>query len=289
MAHLYRYFIAYLRLTKPIITLSVSFSAFTGFILFAGSFASGWFQAYMGVMLIAAGSSALNQVQEADFDKLMDRTRQRPIPSGEVSKRQALAWAILLSVAGAGLLWITTTPMATLLAILTLLWYNGVYTPLKRITPWAILPGALVGAIPPAIGWTAAGGAISHPHIIIVAFFFFIGQIPHFWLILLRHGGDYEKAGFPSITKKFSHNQISRLTFTWTLATAITAIFLPFFGIIESAVFYTVIIILSLALTLSFIRWPGIQKTRQVNRAFMLMNLYFLLMMIIIILDSLLT
>ncbi len=278
-----------LALTKPIITLSVSFSALTGFILYAGSFADGWLQMYLGVMLIAAGSSALNQVQEAGPDKLMDRTSNRPVPSGDISGGGALLWAMLLSICGATLLWFTTNPTATLLAIITLIWYNGLYTPLKRITPWAILPGAVVGAIPPAIGWTAAGGAIHHPHIIFLAFFFFIGQIPHFWLILLRHGKDYEKAGFPSITRKFSHNQISRLTFTWTLATAITAILLPFFGIIRSTPFYIAIILLSLALTASFILWWGIRKRKQMNRAFMLMNIYFLLMMIIIIMDSLLS
>lgn len=279
---------ALLALTKPIITLSVSFSALTGFILYAGTFAEGWFQMYFGVLLIAAGSSALNQVQEAGPDKLMDRTRNRPVPSGEISTRGALIWALLLSMCGATLLWFTTNPAATLLAIITLIWYNGLYTPLKRITPWAILPGAVVGAIPPAIGWTAAGGAINHPHIIFLAFFFFIGQIPHFWLILLRHGKDYEKAGFPSITQQFSHSQISRLTFTWTFATAITAILLPFFGIIRSTPFYVAIILLSFALTISFIRLWGIKKREQMNRAFMLMNIYFLLMMIIVILDSLL-
>ncbi len=274
-------------LTKPIITLSVSFSALTGFILFAGSFSDGWLPLYLGVLLIAAGSSALNQVQEAGPDKLMDRTRNRPVPSGNISAKGALVWALLLAVSGAIGLWLTTNPAATLLAIITLLWYNGIYTPLKRITPWAILPGALVGAIPPAIGWAAAGGALNHPHIIFLAFFFFIGQIPHFWLILLRHGQDYEKAGFPSITQKFSHSQISRLTFTWTLATALTAILLPFFGIIQSTHSYLAIVLLSLALVISFIRWWGIKKRKQMNRAFMLMNMYFLFMMIIIILDSL--
>lgn len=280
--------IALLRLSKPIITLSVAFSALTGFILFRGSFSSGWFFLYLGVLFIAAGSSAINQTQEADLDQLMERTRLRPLPSGQLNHLQAWAWAVLLSVSGATILWISTHPTASIMAIITLLWYNGVYTPLKRVTPWAILPGALVGAFPPLIGWTAAGGHLLHPHIVFVAFFFFIGQIPHFWLILLKHGKDYQKAGFPSINDTFSPEQISRLTFIWTTVTAIAAIFLPVFGVIISPVLSILIITLSIVLIISFHKWPGIKSPVHVNRAFMVMNMYFLMIMIIIILDGLL-
>ncbi len=280
--------IALLRLSKPIITLSVAFSALTGFILFRGSFSSGWFFLYLGVLFIAAGSSAINQIQEADLDQLMERTRLRPLPSGQLNHLQAWAWAVLLSVSGATILWISTHPTASIMAIITLLWYNGVYTPLKRVTPWAILPGALVGAFPPLIGWTAAGGHLLHPHIVFVAFFFFIGQIPHFWLILLKHGKDYQKAGFPSINDTFSPEQISRLTFIWTTVTAIAAIFLPVFGVIISPVLSILIITLSIVLIISFHKWPGIKSPVHVNRAFMVMNMYFLMIMIIIILDGLL-
>ncbi len=277
-----------IRLSKPIITLSVAFSALTGFILYKGSFTHSWISMYLGVLLIAAGSSAINQIQEAASDKLMARTRHRPLPAGHISKRAAWVWALLLALTGAVLLWWMTNPTATLLAVFTLAWYNGVYTPLKRITPWAIIPGAIVGAIPPAIGWTAAGGALHHPHIIFVAFFFFIGQIPHFWLILLRHGLDYEKAGFPSISRTFSKHQISRLTFVWTSATAFTAILLPVFGIITSKGVSGAVFLLSITLTGSFHIWPGIKNPSRVNRAFLIMNFYFLLMMLLMIADALL-
>ncbi len=278
-----------LALTKPIITLSVSFSALTGFILHAGSFAPGWFYMYIGVMFIAAGSAALNQIQEAGPDSLMERTRRRPIPSGQISITQAGLWTTFLALAGTGILWFTTNPTATSLAIFTLIWYNGIYTPLKRATPWAIIPGAIVGAIPPAIGWTAAGGELHHPHIIFVAFFFFIGQIPHFWLILLRHGYDYQKAGFPSIISTFSRNQITRLTFSWTFATALAAVLLPVFGVITSPPLSAAVVLLSLILVLSFARRSGFYMEQSVNRNFMIMNIYFLLIMIIIIADALFT
>ncbi len=277
-----------IRLTKPIITLSVAFSALTGFVLFSGFFSDNWLSMYLGVLLIAAGSSAINHIQEAKTDCLMERTRNRPLPSGQVNILQASIWAAALSIGGAVLLWYQTNPQATLLAVFTLFWYNIVYTPLKKVSPWAIIPGAVVGAIPPVIGWSAAGGALTHPDIIFIAFFFFIGQIPHFWLILLRYGKDYEEAGFPSISRTFSPDQISRLTFTWTAATAMTAILLSIFGIINTDIVSAIVIILSCALIVSFYKWPGIKKPAQVNRAFYIMNLYFLLMMILLIIDAIL-
>jgi heme o synthase len=279
---------SFLKLTKPVITLSVGFSALTGFILFNGAFSQGWFYMYLGVLFVAAGSSVINQIQERNLDKLMDRTLSRPIPSGQVSPIQAWIMAAILGLSGVALLWVFVKPVSAILAITTLLWYNGIYTPLKRVSPWAIIPGAVVGALPPVIGWTAAGGYLFHPHIVFVSFFFFIGQIPHFWLILLRYGHDYEKAGFPSVSKIFSQLQISRLTFTWTTATAAIAVFLPLFGIIESIWLGGTIVILSAFLVLSFHKWPGIKNPVHVNRAFMIMNFYFLSMMIIIIADSLL-
>ena len=287
MTHLLSSFIAFLKLSKPIITLSVAFSALTGYILHNGSFSDGWLFMYLGVLLIAGGSSSLNQLQESGHDSLMKRTRHRPLPSGELTKPQALIWSILLSVAGATLLWYHSGSIPALLAILTLLWYNGIYTPMKRVSPWAILPGALVGALPPAIGWTAAGGTLGHPHILFVAFFFFIGQIPHFWLILLRHGKDYEQAGFPSITTRFLPAQIARLTFTWTACTATTALALPAFGVINTPLFSALTLLFSLALLLSFLGWPDIKKPERVNRAFMAVNIYFLLMMLVLMGDAL--
>ncbi len=276
--------LALLRLTKPIITLSVGFSALTAYILHEGSMSRGWFLLYLGVLLTAAGSSAINQIQEAKQDKMMARTQNRPIPSGQITSLQASVWAFLLVSTGALILWRYSNPMASGLSLTTVLWYNGVYTPLKKITPWAILPGAVVGAIPPAIGWVAAGGALLHPHIVFLCFFFFIGQIPHFWLILLRHSHDYEKGGFPSISTTFTSLQIRRLTFSWTLSTAMAAVCLTLFGIISSTFLAIATVILSIALVISFGRL--LQNHSFVNKTFIIMNLYFMLMMIIIILDA---
>jgi heme o synthase len=273
-------------LTKPIITLSVAFSAFTAYIMHEGGFTDGWLSMYLGVLLTAAGSSTLNQIQESEPDQLMERTKNRPLPAKEISIQTAAIWAIILVASGACLLWIFANPFASVLAIITIVWYNGIYTPLKRFSPWAILPGAIVGAIPPVIGWVAAGGSIMNHHILYLAFFFFIGQVPHFWLILLRHSDDYEKGGFPSINTTFTKPQISRLTFSWTLATAITAIGLPIYGLISSQSLSVITVISSVLLIILFFKL--IKNEQFANQAFIIMNIYFLCIMLIIISDSLL-
>jgi protoheme IX farnesyltransferase len=161
----------------------------------------------------------------------MDRTKNRPIPSGKITPVNALIIALVLLVAGSVILYSGAGLLALGLALLNLVWYNGVYTPLKKVNPLAIIPGSLVGAIPPAVGWVAGGGSILDSGIIIISFFFFVWQIPHFWLLLLVLDKDYEKAGFPTLTKIFSHEQLARITFIWILSTILTGLFIPLFGI----------------------------------------------------------
>jgi len=105
--------------------------------------------------------------------------------------------------------------------------YNGIYTPLKRVSPFVVLPGSLIGALPPVVGWTAAGGYLIDPSIHLVAFFFFIWQIPHFWLLLLFYARDYQDGGLPSLFDRFDRRQIVKLTFLWIAAVCVAALLLP--------------------------------------------------------------
>jgi protoheme IX farnesyltransferase len=89
----------------------------------------------------------------------------------------------------------------------------------------------VVGAVPPVIGWVSAGGSATDPRIVAVAFFFFVWQVPHFWLLLLRVGDDYVRAGMPSLTAVFSRRQLTRITFVWMIATAVACLMIPMFGI----------------------------------------------------------
>lgn len=185
----------------------------------------------VGVFLLAAGASGLNQVQERDIDALMERTRRRPLPSGRVALSEAVAMAVLSITGGALLVLAAGGGLAGALGIAAVGWYNGVYTPLKRVTAFAAVPGGVVGAIPPLIGWVAAGGWVLDPKILAVSFFFFMWQVPHFWLLLLHSSGrDCERAGLPSMTRTFSEGQISRMTFAWVVATATVCALIPLFG-----------------------------------------------------------
>lgn len=223
----------FLELSKIKITLFVTITASFGFIAYKGSITTGIILPTLGTLLLACGSAAYNHYQERFTDALMERTKNRPIPSGKISASTAYFFAAALVLIGSLILLIGANLTAMILGLLNLFWYNFIYTPLKTKTALAIIPGSLVGAIPPAIGWVAAGGSLLAPQIIILSFFFFIWQIPHFWLLLLVLDKDYQKAGLPTLTRIFSHRQLTRITFVWIVATIVTGLLIPLFGIIH--------------------------------------------------------
>jgi protoheme IX farnesyltransferase len=238
-------------------------------------------------LLLSSGSSAINHIQEAKVDFLMERTQLRPLPSGRVKPLQAWIFATLLVFGGFSFLMQLATLLPVILGLLTIFWYNAVYTPLKRVTAFAAIPGAVVGAIPPLIGWTAAGGSITHPHAILLAFLFFIGQIPHFWLILLKNAGDYEKAGFPTLTQLFSPSQISKLTLVWIFATAMAAVMLVLFGIVSSPALSLLVLLLALFLLVPFRKWLNVKTFPDPRQAFINLNIFYALVMIILVVEAL--
>jgi len=220
---------AILELTKLRITAAVTLTTATGYFLAARRLEGDIWLPLLGVFVLACGSAALNQWQERDIDARMHRTRNRPIPSGRIDSSSALFLSIVLILLGFYCLSSVKTDGRLLLILggLALLWYNGVYTYLKRVTAFAVVPGALVGAIPPCIGYVSAGGSLHDPGILLVALFFFIWQIPHFWLLLLMIGTEYREAGLPSVTGRFTQAQLARITFMWLLATAASAMAFP--------------------------------------------------------------
>jgi protoheme IX farnesyltransferase len=219
----------WMELAKVRIAVLSTASAATGWLLWAHSFAADMLPAVAGVFLLAAGAGALNQYQERDVDARMLRTMRRPIPSGRMRAGSALA--IALGLIALGTLCLASNPVAMLLGVFTVLWYNGVYTPLKRVSAFAAIPGGVVGAVPPVIGWVAAGGEPSDPRILAVAFFFFVWQVPHFWLLLLRIGDDYARAGLPTLTRVFTRPQLARIIYVWMIATVAACVSLPLFGV----------------------------------------------------------
>jgi protoheme IX farnesyltransferase len=239
------------------------------------------------VFLLACGASALNQCQERHIDAQMARTRQRPLPSGAVILIHALSISLSLILAGILLLASSGGMMAAILGCLAVLWYNGLYTSLKKVTPFASVPGAAVGIIPSAIGWVVAGGNILDVRLAAICFVFFMWQIPHFWLLLLRHGEEYEKAGLPSLVSVMSKGQIARITYVWIFASAVASLLLPLYGLVQSAPVYYSFLLLAAWLVWNgrFLaaRHPSISPSYALFRK---INIYLFLVMSLITLEN---
>jgi len=275
-------------ITKLRITIFVTVTTMFGFIAATDSIDSQIILPALGILLLACGSAALNHYQERKTDSLMERTKSRPIPSGKISAKSTIQISILLVVLGSVLLFIGSGILALSLGLLNLIWYNAVYTPLKKVSPLAIIPGSLVGAIPPVVGWVAGSGNILDPQIILISFFFFIWQIPHFWLLLMVLDKDYQKAGFPTLTQIFSQHQLGRITFMWIIATGVTGLLLPLFQISHNQfVNYSLFIA---ALLLAFKSMNLLQRTQETSAfsfAFRSINYFALFVVLVVSIDKL--
>lgn len=217
---MHRFFRSAAQLAKPRLSLAVAFSAATGFFLASGQFGYLLIILVPGVFLLSSGAAALNQYTEQNTDALMARTSNRPIPAGDIKPSSALLVAAVFTAAGA-LLLLRTGIIPLCLGLLNMVLYNLVYTKLKKATIFSILPGALVGAIPPMIGYAAGGGSPCDPRILAFSTFMFMWQLPHFWLLLVRYGREYEQAGFASVSSYLSARGIKILVFSWiVLSTA---------------------------------------------------------------------
>ncbi|EMR03031.1 Protoheme IX farnesyltransferase [Cesiribacter andamanensis AMV16] len=175
----------------------VAFSSAFGYLL-AISGPIVWEQLIMlslGGFLVSGAATSINQVLERKYDRLMDRTKTRPLPSGRITVQDALVIAAVTGTLGLGLLLLSTNVLTTALSALSLVLYSFVYTPMKRVGPLAVLVGAIPGALPPLLGWTAATGAISAEAMILFGIQF-VWQFPHFWAIAWVADADYKKAGF---------------------------------------------------------------------------------------------
>jgi len=279
-------------LTKWKLSLAVTFSAVTGYLICEGTAGTGLpevaidtglIKVAVGVFLLSGGAAALNQYTERKSDALMARTAGRPLPAGRMAPVTAIGVALLLLISGSLLLGFSgLLPLA--LGLTNVLLYNVVYTGLKKVTAFAIIPGALVGAVPPLIGYTAAGGGMTDTVIILFALFMFLWQMPHFWLLLARYGGEYEKAGIKTIYGSKSSDQINRLVMVWIIGSSLllwmlTGIFMPF----EVPV-AVLLLVLNIAFIAAFRRIIKVSEAEYRSRnAFILINSFSLLIMLILI------
>lgn len=278
----------YFDLAKIRITTSVTITCMIGYLLFSSSLTDLLFFAIVGTFLLASGSSALNHYQEIEYDAIMDRTAKRPLAANRVSSTHGLLFGLFIALIGYLILMFYVNELAAYLGLSALVIYNGIYTPMKRKSVLAVFPGAIIGAIPPMIGWVAAGGHVSDTSILALAFFIFFWQIPHFWLLVLIYDEDYRKAGYPTLTEKISQLQLKRVTFIWIFNLAVCSVIFPFYKLSSSLIVNIIFLISG-----SYMIWGSRNLLRYefdkklIRKTFMRVNLFVLIVLFTLIIEKL--
>jgi heme o synthase len=204
---------AFLRLTKFRLGSLVVFSALVTYITVASSISWPVLLALaIGGLLVTSAANGFNQVIERDLDKLMERTRQRPLPIGSLAVPEAMLFCIICAISGTILLWVFANPLAGILGFLSILLYALAYTPLKRITPFSVFVGAFPGAMPALIGGVAATEGFGHASFFTVLLFMiqFVWQFPHFWSLAWFNNEDYARADFHLLPSKGGKDDFSK-------------------------------------------------------------------------------
>lgn len=208
---------------------------------------------FAGVFAVAVGCGCLNHYQDRHLDRDFLRTRNRPMPAGRVGEGEALGMAVLLMAAGmAGLVWGPFPVSVGATTALAAFCYNGLYTPLKTRTSFALIPGIACGALPPLIGWFAAGGHLGSLPVWGLMVVFGVWQPPHYWLIMLAHQEDYRRGRIPSMLLIFSRIQIERILFVWVVALAMALLALPLSAGVLSPFLVAVMVVLVALFTALF-------------------------------------
>ena len=190
----------YFELTKPRITFLVLVTTAVGYALAPGRFDPAVLAALLvGTALVSGGASALNHYREREEDSRMLRTRDRPVAAGRIAPADALRFGVLLSAAGFVLLLAGVNGATFALGLAAHASYVLLYTPLKRVTSLCTIVGAIPGALPPLMGWAAAGGRLDRTAMALFALLF-LWQLPHFLALAWMYREDYARGGFPMLT-----------------------------------------------------------------------------------------
>ena len=284
----------FLEITKARLAVSVVFSSMAGFVLGVSNFSVDWFiliKLAIGGYCMVGASNAFNQVIEKNIDALMDRTKNRPVPSGRMPSNTALIIASLLTLFGIWILY-TINPKTAMFGAISIFIYTSIYTPLKTITPLSVFVGAFPGAIPFMLGWVAATGnfGIEAGTLFLIQFFW---QFPHFWAIGWFLYEDYEKAGIFMLPsgKKDKSTALQIILYTvWMIIASLIPMLFPFLKVNSS--FYitpiTGIIVFLLGLWMLFYAVKLYKlRTAKAARTLMLVSVsYLTLLQLVYILDK---
>ncbi len=225
-------------LGKPRLSMLVLFTAAMG-LAAAPSVASAWRAAIfvLATACLVVSANTLNCWIEREIDARMRRTRERPLPTGRLEPSVALASGSFLAVVSLTTLALVTNPLTTLLGVTALVSYAAIYTPLKRVTPWSVIVGAIPGALPPLMGWTAATGefGLGGWYLFGVLFFW---QLPHFIAISVYLREDFMRGGLRVMSVAFSPVTVRRYIFGFSLLLVGWSLLPQFLGL--AGTFYTV-------------------------------------------------
>ncbi|MGB3222166.1 MAG: UbiA family prenyltransferase [Desulforhopalus sp.] len=213
--------ISRLELAKVPLCLLIGCSTVFGYILADPAAGRRTFFLGVGIFVIAAGAATLNSLQEHGLDRQLERTKNRPLPKGLLTPGQAWRQAMILLCIGFMILVAASENfLPVLVALFSLFLYNVVYTPLKKKTILAIIPGAICGALPPYIGWIGGGGEAAGYTGMLLIVLFVLWQVPHYWLVLLTFKEDYEKSDIPNFLKQYKEESLKRFFVSWIGALA---------------------------------------------------------------------
>ncbi len=246
------------RLIRLPLSVMVAISALTG-ALAADQQISGlvlWALAW-GIFLLSASCSVLNQVQERATDALMHRTCRRPLASGALSPRSGMLIGFLFGSGGLVILFVATGLNTALLGLAATAWYLLTYTPLKQRSSLAVIAGTPCGALPPLIGWLAAGGDPLDPRPLALVLLMVLWQVPHYWLLALPDREELKRVGFKVLPQKLSGHQLLSISHFWILGMVTATLLLLPMQLVQLPILQGVIA----GLAISFAIWTtGVQK-----------------------------
>lgn len=213
-----------LMLIKPSITLMAVFTAWGGMWLAPNAISTSkvlW--TLLGTALIVGAANTLNCYIERESDKLMARTKVRPLPAGRMEPKLALSIGLVLTCIALPMLYICSSPMTAALAAFALLCYVAIYTPMKQVSSWALLVGSVPGAMPPLLGWTAATETIDGAGLALFGILF-VWQLPHFIAISMYRQSEYDRAGIKTVAGQLGLTIAKWQILMWTTALVVLSL-----------------------------------------------------------------
>ena len=281
----------FIKFTRFYLSLAVAMSGLFTYFAVVQTPSMEIFFPWLGILFLALGSSALNQIQEQKFDSLMVRTQNRPLPSGRYSQKKAFLISTALIFASFIFLYISMGLLGIYFTVATLIIYNLIYTYLKPITHWALILGSFLGVVSPTIGWLVANELDLHSlydlRFMYIFILFFVWQVPHFWLLMLMNGDDYKNANFVTLKDKIGLNGMMRTIAIWNIICVLNGVAVILASQVSNTLWIITLVISAYLFYSSVVLFITQEpKGKFFKIKFMELNTYILLIMIFLIINN---